>query len=46
VLDLYDMGYSDQYTRQFYLIMVGLLTGILFLASFIIFRIKLYHMSH
>lgn len=46
VLELYDMGYSDEYTRQFYLIMVGLLTGILFLGSFIVFRIKLFHMSH
>lgn len=46
VLELYDMGYSDEYPRQFYLIMVGLLTGILFVASFVIFRIKLYQMSH
>lgn len=46
VLDLYNMGYTDKNTRQFYLIMVGTLTGLLFLSSYIIFRIKLYYMSH
>jgi ABC-type multidrug transport system ATPase subunit len=46
VLELYHMNYTEENTRDFYLLMVGLLTGILFLSGYLTLRIKLYSMSH
>jgi ABC-type multidrug transport system ATPase subunit len=46
VLELYNMDYTEESPREFYLLMVGLLTGILFLSGYVTLRIKLYSMSH
>jgi hypothetical protein len=48
VLELYDMNYGEDAdeNRQFYYLMVSLLTGLLFFSGYLVFRVKLYHMSH